>query len=333
MMFVALDEYLATESSEALLDMYAELTTKFIIKKPTYFQTLKNFIESFKVMLSGYLYQIMVFMHKLQVVLELETALKKELQDSKYGDLFIKVAKTERSFYRKLLQKNYSDEQKFNEFLSYVKIIIGNKQIKDAHNLLQAAEKKLLGGLITSHGVGSKVEDRIQQNLRLAYALVYNLPPAMCAVPSFVDQKIKSAASLVGQLIIKMTHQKEKIKDPLITKEEKRQIFLILQKNQIKLLHFIVKTDDLSKGETLFLNQTLDLDYMLKQLDKFPSSNKVDKVLYNAKSRDSNKGTLRLFDIALNDPMNVKTSPIVLAEQQSNAHLVQAKYQANKASP
>ncbi len=328
----ALDEYLATESSGALLDVYAELTTKFIIKKSTYFQTLKNFTASFNA-LRGYLYQIMIFMPKLQARLELKATLNKALQDSRYDDLFIKVAKTERGFYHKLLQKTYSDEQKFNTFLSYIKMIIGKKQIKDAHKLLQAAEKKLLGGLITSHEIGDHVEDRIKQNLRVAYALVYNFRSAIVTIPSFVDQKIKSAASLVGQLIIKMTRQKEKIQDPLMTKEEKRRIFLILQQNQIKLLHFIVKTDALSKGETLSLNQKLDLDYMLKQLDKLPYVHEVDQVVGNAKSRDGNKSTLRLFDMAFNDSVNVETSSIVLPKQQSNANLVQVKYQLSKAIP
>lgn len=329
----ALDEYLATESSGALLDIYAELTTKFIIKKSTYFQTLKNFTASCKAALRGYLYQIMVFMPKLQTVLELKATLNKTLQDSRYDDLFIKVAKTERGFYHKLLQKTYSDEQKFNAFLSYIKMIIGKKQIKDAHKLLQAAEKKLLGGLITSHEIGDHVEDRIKQNLGVAYALVYNFPSAIVTIPSFVDQKIKSAASLVGQLIIKMTRQKEKIQDPLMTKEEKRRIFMILQQNQIKLLRFIVKTDALSKGETLSLNQKLDLDYMLKQLDKLPYGHEVDQVVGKAKSRDGNKSTLRLFDMAFNDSVNVETSSMVLPKQQSNANLVQVKYQLSKAIP
>ena len=59
---LALDEYLATESSDALLNIYAELTSNFIIKKPNY---LKNFIGSFTKALRVYLYQIKTIIPKL----------------------------------------------------------------------------------------------------------------------------------------------------------------------------------------------------------------------------------------------------------------------------
>jgi hypothetical protein len=87
-------------------------------------------------------------------------------------------------------------------------------------------------------------------------------------------------------------------------------------------MQFIVKTDALSRGKTL-LNQTLDLEYMRKQLSKFPSSHDANKILCNAKSTDQNKIMLRLFDIAP-DLVNVKISPIVFKQQE------QAKYQVNK---
>jgi hypothetical protein len=72
---------------------------------------------------------------------------------------------------------------------------------------------------------------------------------------------------------------------------------------------------------------------MLKQLDKLPYVHEVDQVVGNAKSRDGNKSTLRLFDMAFNDSVNVETSSIVLPKQQSNANLVQVKYQLSKAIP
>lgn len=301
---VALDEYLATESSDALLNIYAELTSNFIIKKPNY---LKNFIGSFTKALRGYLYQIKTIIPKLQAVIE--TAIKKELEYSK------------------------SDEQKFNELLHYIKIMIDNKQIKKAHKLLQVAEKKLLGGFLTSFRMDSKVEDRVQRNLRLAYSIVYNLPSSIDAIPDLIDQKIKSAASLLKKLITKMTSQKEKIQDPLISKENKRQIFGILQERQIKLLRFIVKTDALAKGKTLNANQVLDLNYMLKQLNKFPSCGEVDKFFCQDIYSDGNKSKLKSFDRASNEPINVNTTFRVLAPKQEKTRTERAKYPLNKAIP
>lgn len=304
---VALDEYLATESSDALLNIYAEVNSNFIIKKPNYLQNLKNFIGSFTTALCGYLYQIKTIIPKLQVVIE--TAIKKELEYSK------------------------SDEQKFNEFLHYIKIMIDNKQIKKAHKLLQVAEKKLLQGFLTSFGMDSKVEDRVQRNLRLAYSIVYNLPSSIDAIPDLIDQKIKSAASLLKNLITKMRSQKEKIQDPLISKENKRQIFGILQERQIKLLRFIVKTDALAKGKTLNANQVLDLNYMLKQLNKFPSSGEVDKFFCQAIYSDDNKSKLKSFDRASNELINVSTTFRALAQKNEKTRTERAKYPLNKAIP
>lgn len=302
---VALDEYLATESSDALLNIYTELTSNFIIKKPNY---LQNFIGLCTTALRGYLYQIKTIIPKLQAAIE--TAIKKELEYSK------------------------SDEQKFNGFLNYIKIMIGKKQIKEAHKLLQVAEKKLLGGSLTSFGMDSKVEDRVQRNLRLAYSIVYDLPSSIDAIPDLIDQKIKSAASLLKKLITKMTSQKEKIQDPLISKENKQQIFGILQDRQIKLLRFILKTDALAKGKTLHANQSLDLNYMLQQLNKFPSGRDVEKFFCHTTHSDGNTMDMpKSFDRVTKDPFNLKTSFGCLAQQQENAKMERAKYPLNKAIP
>lgn len=297
---MALDEYLATQSPDNLLNIYNELTTSLIVKQPNY---LKNLFRSGKESLFRCLYKIMLFRSKFPTIFGLKNRSYKIL---KYIDGIVKGIKINRDVDRKLLQTT-SYEQKINEFLSYIKILIAKGQLKKAYKLQQVVEKKLLGGLITTIGMDGKVEARIINNLRTAYVLVGKLS-LIEEIPNLLDRKIKSAASLVRQLIINMRYLKENIQDPLITQEKKRSKFVLLQEKQIKLLHFIIKTDALSKGKTLYLNQDLDLEYMIKQLNKLPVIDEGERSLNDNTYRED-QVKLRLFDLPLDAPSHVLVNP------------------------
>ena len=282
-----LDELLGDTSLSGLNALHSELTMKPGAAAPA-FEPTKNlegifsFVQPLMDMFSGFFKgegggffgQIISMFHKLQVAFDPTVALsKEEIDASKYSELFLEAGKKDKSIhalYRKLQQETYSDEQKINGLLKHVKTLTGNKQAKQAHQLLKAAEKKLLDGRIGSDAqMPDKIKDRVVENLEKAYRFANNLAAGAVIANANDDSRIKSAGRAVSKLVEKMVVQEAQLKDSKLSKEEKLAVYQKLHENKRKLLHFIVKTDALANGEALTLGKQLDVAYMTKQLDKF----------------------------------------------------------------
>ncbi len=324
---LVLDDILADTSLSGLNAIHTELTMKPGAAAPAIEPTknlegIFSFVQPLMDMFSrffkgeggGFFGQIIGMFHKLQVAFDPTVALsKEEIDASKYSELFLEAGKKDKSIhalYRKLQQETYSDEQKINGLLKHVKTLTGNKQAKQAHQLLKAAEKKLLGGRIGSDAqMPDKIKDRVVENLEKAYRLANNLAVGAVIANANDDNRIKSAGRAVSKLVEKMAEQEKQLKDSSLKKEEKLVVYQTLHENKRKLLHFIVKTDALANGETLTLGKQLDAAYMAKQLDKFADNSGTAGVAHAVDAEAITRGK-SIFKLFQNNANPVVVGPV-----------------------
>lgn len=271
-----LEKYYADISIRAKQDLH--IVDKILTFKPLLMSGIRLLMDHLKVVL-----------HEMQLSTNITISLsKKEDQASKYSKWFSKFGDAGRELYRKALKAQYTEAQKLDVLLNKA-----NREgwcaKKNSQELLEFAEKKVFGnfkirGLVDPNGIVKKIKNNLvvakQQANLLKKQRNYKQYNKNYRGIRTIGENIKKLAATISSQKIKLIASITKF-----SAEDNRKIYTNMQYNRIKLLHLLLKIEELAKGEFFSAkakNQGVDfIDYFHKQMNQFKNVDSYGLILPN----------------------------------------------------
>lgn len=259
-----LEKYYADISIRAKQDLH--IVDKIVTFKPLLMSGIRLLMDHLKAVL-----------HEMQLSTNITISLsKKEDQISKYSTWFSKFGDAGRELYRKALKAQYTEAQKLDVLLNKA-----NREgwctKKNSQELLEFAENKVFSNFKVKSLVDTnKIVKKIKNNLVSATQQA-NLLKKQCNYKQYnknyrvictIGENIKKLATTINNQKINLIASITKF-----SAEDNRKIYTTMQYNRIKLLHLVLKIEELAKGEIFSAkekNQGVEfIDYFHKQMDQF----------------------------------------------------------------
>ena len=226
-------------------------------------------------------------LHEIQLSTNITISLiKKEEQASKYIEWFSKFGDGGRELYRKALKTQYTEAQKLDVLLNKADSE-GWCAKKNSQELLEFAEKKVFGnfkvkGLVDTNSFVKKIKNNLvaatqQANLlkkqrnykqyNKNYQIIYTIGENIRELTTKINnQKINLIASITN-----------------FSAADNRKIYTNMQYNRIKLLHLVLKIEELAKGEIFSAkakNQGVEfIEYFHKQMNQLKNVDNYGLIL------------------------------------------------------
>jgi len=253
-----------------------------------------------------------------------------EKNTSKYINWFDALGGYGRKLYRKALKINYTEPQKVDALLRSLMQKDGWCERKSSQQLLQVVEPKIFGDFIVKGSLqAAQLAAHLKNNLRAA-SLQANI---MLETSSYQqldnnDKVISGIGAFVKNLAVKINYQKLY----LIVKatslyDFKREIYVTMQSERIKLLYLWLMVEALAKGEIFSAraakNKMRFIDYFQKQLKKFRGAALRDQTSDNIVDYlEQSKNMLILFNNKAQDNIIITTNRLDQNIKQLNPDVI-----------
>lgn len=242
-----------------------------------------KFIESF----TKFCKTLKTIFHKLTVAFNPGSALDdseitgKYEEYGKYSEVFNVAGEAGRKFYRKLLERvdngeNFTSKQFLNVLLHTLKHDKAKLFSRSGHQMCTIMEEMILGD---KDNFGQEIE----RNLETAFSLYVKKD-------DYNADKQTSLITVSKDYAVKLKKQLDELKQRISLEEDvpenKNTLFQILQYDRLKLVHFMLKIQAFSKGQTLSTDKSFNSNFTdyLDKLSKVPNTRKEANDSQNKKS-------------------------------------------------